>query len=354
LGAEPLLSRFSAAFRWDAGAAVAGLAVALGAAAALALGFGAALAPPGVRELLLGSALILPGLLLQDAWRYVFFAEGQPRKAMLNDLVWLLSQAVVFSLLILSHRADALALYLGWGLTGGLAAVFGCWQARLLPRPQAAWGWISEQRDLSLRFLAESMALVGSGQLVVYGVGASAGMAALGALRSAQLIFGPVQMLFTATIAVAVPEGVRLVKSDPRKAPIVLVCLAVALSAACAGWGIAAIVLPDAWGLALLHDNWTAAQPVLPGLAVSMALAAVGVAALVLLRIRAAARQSLRARLLASVLHPIGGTVGAMVGGAPGAVVGLAVANGIMAALWSALASTELRGISATGHGTPT
>lgn len=345
LGAEPLLSRFSAAFRWEAGAAVTGLAVALGAAAAVALGLAAALAPAGVRELLVALALILPGLLLQDAWRYVFFAEGQPRRAMLNDLVWLLSQAVVFSLLVLSHRTDALALCLGWGATGGLAAIFGCLQARLLPRPRAAWRWIREQRDLAVRFLAESMALVGSGQLVVYGVGASAGLAALGALRSGQIVFGPVQMLLTATLAVAIPEGSRLVRSHPRAVPIAYACLVLSLVGACAAWGIVVVALPDPWGLALLRDNWTASQSVLPGLAVSMALAAVGVAALVLLRIRGAARQSSRARLLAAALHPIGATIGAAVGDARGAVVGLAVVNAILAVFWSTFASTELRSI---------
>ena len=34
------------------------------------------------------SGLTLPGLLLQDSWRFAFFALGRGSQAFLNDLVW--------------------------------------------------------------------------------------------------------------------------------------------------------------------------------------------------------------------------------------------------------------------------
>ena len=36
----------------------------------------------------LGLGIVLPALLLQDCWRYAFFAAGQGRRAFLNDAVW--------------------------------------------------------------------------------------------------------------------------------------------------------------------------------------------------------------------------------------------------------------------------
>ena len=46
-------------------------------------------AAPRLAFLALG--LILPGLLLQDSWRYSFFALGQGSKAFVNDTVWTLT-----------------------------------------------------------------------------------------------------------------------------------------------------------------------------------------------------------------------------------------------------------------------
>src|SRR5205823_1731271 len=36
----------------------------------------------------LGLGLVLPALLLQDSWRYAFFAAGAGHKAFVNDMVW--------------------------------------------------------------------------------------------------------------------------------------------------------------------------------------------------------------------------------------------------------------------------
>ena len=43
-------------------------------------------ARPGLAFLALG--LTLPGLLLQDSWRYSFFALGRGSQAFLNDTIW--------------------------------------------------------------------------------------------------------------------------------------------------------------------------------------------------------------------------------------------------------------------------
>ena len=36
----------------------------------------------------LAFALVQPGILIQDSWRFVFFADGRPEMAAANDVVW--------------------------------------------------------------------------------------------------------------------------------------------------------------------------------------------------------------------------------------------------------------------------
>ena len=48
----------------------------------------AALLGGTARLAFLALGLTLPGLLLQDSWRYSFFALGRGSQAFLNDMIW--------------------------------------------------------------------------------------------------------------------------------------------------------------------------------------------------------------------------------------------------------------------------
>ena len=54
-------------------------------------------------------------------------------------------------------------------------ACVGPLQARVIPRLPSAWEWVSQHRDLGLRYLAENTSNSGAGQLRIYGVGIIAG-----------------------------------------------------------------------------------------------------------------------------------------------------------------------------------
>jgi O-antigen/teichoic acid export membrane protein len=95
LSIEPLLVRFSGPelTRWRrATGGCTGTALLVGlAAGALALLAGALIGgTTGLAFVALG--LTLPGLLLQDSWRYCFFAVGRGRQAFVNDTIWALVQ----------------------------------------------------------------------------------------------------------------------------------------------------------------------------------------------------------------------------------------------------------------------
>ena len=71
-------------------------------------------------------AIVLPGLLLQDAWRFAFFAKGEGKKAFVNDCVW--GVALLPALYVAAHVHTVVAFVLAWGLSGAVAAAL-----RLVP-----------------------------------------------------------------------------------------------------------------------------------------------------------------------------------------------------------------------------
>ncbi len=114
---DPLVIRFSAAGRASqhaAARAAVSCAIAVGALTAIGcVGAGAAIGLGSD----LGAALaalgcVLPGLLLQDAFRYVCFCQGQPRGAARLDFVWTLAQAVVIAALVVTGRDTVVTLVL--------------------------------------------------------------------------------------------------------------------------------------------------------------------------------------------------------------------------------------------------
>ena len=82
---------------------------------------------------LAGLGLTLPMLMLQDSWRYCFFALGKGYHAFLNDLTW--AVFLVPSLIILrktGHTSVFLVVCV-WGASAGAAAIFGIFQTKVVP-----------------------------------------------------------------------------------------------------------------------------------------------------------------------------------------------------------------------------
>ena len=85
---------------------------------------------------LVALGVILPGLLVQDAWRQVFFAQGRPAAAALNDAAWAVLQVGAVALLLLPGHVDsAWPLILAWGGAALGAALLGTAQSSARPRP---------------------------------------------------------------------------------------------------------------------------------------------------------------------------------------------------------------------------
>lgn len=336
LSTDPLAVRYTAVRRSVWRAAVArssGTAVAVG----LLIG-GCCLAAGLLLDGSIGAAfgalgIVLPGLLLQDSWRFAFFASGQGGKALVSDLTWM--AALVPLLLLASRNPSVTRFVLAWGAAAAVAALVSGLQAWITPRLSQARSWFSEHRDLGTRYLVENVSISGAAQLRAYGVGAIAGLAAVGAVRGAELLMGPFLMVLSGVGLVAVPEAVRVLRRSVRALPVFCFLLGGAQAAAALAWGLTLmLIMPDAVGRQALGEVWDAASPLILPATLAVMSASFSTGATAGLRALGLARRSVRAQLFASAAYVTLGVAGAAMGGAVGSAWGVAVATFLASVVW--------------------
>jgi O-antigen/teichoic acid export membrane protein len=285
---------------------------------------------------------VLPALTLQDAWRFAFFAAGLGQRAFTNDMVWALAMVPA---MLLAHRDGSVVAYLlAWGLSAGVAALYGCVQTGMLPRLTGVTSWLREQRDLGTRYMLENVSNSGSTQLRMYGLGAIAGVAAVGSVRGAELLMGPFMAVLMGLCFVAVPEAARVLRADHRRLTSFCLVLGGAQAAGTLLWGVALLVLVnDAIGTLVLGQTWyTAAALILPA-TLSVANAGMINGAAAGLRALGDARRSLRSMLITSSAYVVFGLTGALLGGALGSAWGAASATFLGAIVWWTQLRVSLR-----------
>ena len=335
---DPLTVRFSGPpdTRWRG-------AVAASAGASLLVGTVGGLACIGLGTLLDGEArtafvcfgLVLPALTLQDSWRYAFFAAGKGSRTFVNDTVWTVLLVVA---LIVGHDAGASGLawaVLAFGATAAMAAVLGMLQAGLLPRPRAAGEWLRRNRDLGSRFLVENVTLGAGGQIRSVVVAGTGGLRAVGAIRGAEMLIGPIAALLMGVSQVAVPEAVRARRRGPRALRLLCLGLSGGLACVALAWGLTVLlVFPHGPGEALLGSVWPSAHALVLGVMVSATAGCLHVGPSAGLRALGRADKTMRSQLAVTSLFILLGGLGAALWSAQGAVWGTAVASILGAVIW--------------------
>ena len=259
-------------------------------------------------------------MLLQDSWRYAFFAIGRGGQAFLNDTVWTLSLLPALGLLRVTHHGTVFWFVLAWGAAAAVAACVGALQARTLPRLASAWTWVSHTRDLGPRYLAENAANSAAGQLRTYGVGIIAGLAAVGYLQAGLLLLGPFMVVLMGISLVTVPEAARVLRRSPRHLEPYCLVVAVGLAVMAMAWGAFLLVaLPHGLGYLLLGSLWKPAYALVIPFVLTIMGAGFQVGAAAGLHALGAARRSLRAMIITSAISLAFSLVGAFIGGAAGA-----------------------------------
>jgi hypothetical protein len=296
--------------------------------AVLAVAGGAA--PPGGQALAALGA-VLPVVLLQDAARYCFSVLGRPHHALAADGLRLAS--TVTALAVQPDGASPARLVVVWGL----AAVPSLMLAALLLRRTLA-GAGTELRPylgrghLGRRFAVEFAVGNGSSQLAVLGLGTLGSPLAVGALRGASALFGPLNVFFGAAQAFGPPLLNRL--GGGRAVVRATVLLGAALAAVGGVWGVVWWLLPDGWGRQVLGDTWPAVAKLLPATGAQYLLMGFGVSALLTLRVLSP-RDTLPVQVVFSLLSVGLMYAGFAWAGAVGAAWGLAAGSAVKAvAAW--------------------
>jgi len=251
----------------EGGQRLAGAAGALGTALLL----GAAIGTPVVlvayaglhNGALVALALCLPGLLLQDAVRYVSFGLKRPDIALASDGLWAVLATGGSIWLAVAQTPSVIGLVAVWAVSGFVAGVFGGVLLRTLPRLSSAGQWLHASRDLGWRFLLESFIARGQSQIVLYVCGGVIGLAAAGYLRLAQSIYNPIHVAVSAYRVVALVDfAAKAVRCESMRALVRRGT--VVLGALGALWTGVLVVVPNAAGSAVFGTAWFSVIPLLP------------------------------------------------------------------------------------------
>lgn len=310
--------------------------------ATLAIGSGVALSG-SLRAGFWILALFLPGLLMQDFWRFAFFAAGRPVRAAANDLVWAAVLAVAFAVLILNDMYEVGWFVAAWGAAATAAACVGVVQARVIPELNQARRWLSENRALLPSFAGEFVVMNGVSQSVVFGIGAVAGLGAAGAFRGATVVFGPVSVITMSAVAIAVPEGARLRARRPHLLHRAMVTMSALIASSALIWGLSVwLLLPDSLGSAMLGETWEGARAVLPAIMAYLVVVGIGAGAVTGLRVIERPWLSLRVRVFLAPATVGTALLGGWADGARGAVFAMVIPMGIAAVVWWILFRTAI------------
>jgi hypothetical protein len=288
-------------------------------------------AGPGGAFLALG--LVLPLVLVQDGLRYAFSTLRRPGLALAADTLRLV--CVVPALLLQPRHSAPGLLVAVWGVSAVPALLLGLrllWPhvrgIRADLRPYVRRGHLGQ------RFVVEFAVGNASSQLAVLGLGLFAAPLAVGALRGATTLFGPLNVLFNSVNAFGPPLLGRL--GGRRAVARAAAVLGLVLCAVGLAWGLVLHALPARTGHQLLGATWQSAAALLPASGAQYAVMGLGTCALVTLRVLSP-RATLSVQVvfsLVSVALMLGGYV--LSGSALGAAWGLAAGSALKAvAAWT-------------------
>lgn len=242
---------------------------ALGSSLLIGLGVGVVAVVGGIAvggavgECLIALGACLPGLLLQDTCRMAFFSSGRPRLAAAIDALWaVLLFPALAGVLALGITAIWVPIAL-WGAGATIAALVGLRLLEMLPRLRGAVRWTLNQRRLTGYLLAEFVLGQGVSQIGIISVAVFGSEAGVGALRAAQVLLGPLNIMGAAAFMFAIPEIARRPSMSQRQRALICTGVSGAMGLATALYCGVLLLVPDSLGEKLLGDTWAGAESVL-------------------------------------------------------------------------------------------
>lgn len=308
----------------------------------LAAGVGVILSGP-TGECLVALGACLPGLLLQDTCRMAFFSSGHPRRAAAIDALW---AAVLFPALagVLVAGVTAIWVPIGlWGATAGVAAVVGMIMLGTTPRWSGAARWTLHQRKLTGYLIAEFILGQGIAQVGIVMVAVFGNEAGVGALRAAQVLLGPLNILGAAAFMFAIPEISRRPSMTQRRRGLICAAVSGAMAGVTAVYCGILLLIPDNLGQQLLGDTWAGAQSVLLPMCLLSLGAAIATGPAATLYGMGLARVTFWINILKAPVLVIFMSIGVTQWGAVGAAWAIATAEAVVLPLWFIRVRSALR-----------
>ena len=201
-------------------------------------------------------ALCIPIITIQDAIRFGALSRGKPAAACLNDAAWL--GALIVTLMVL-RRTDTASLRLAVLAANGsafLGIVVALRRFTTLFNWPAFRKWIASFAHLSIRLMAEfPFALASTVIPLILLTAWNANLDQAGALRGAQVMMGPLAVLFAASTAYAQPVMTERHRRGGNVMPIARSQSAVNTAASFA-WIAIVAVIPARVGVRVFGATW--------------------------------------------------------------------------------------------------
>jgi O-antigen/teichoic acid export membrane protein len=211
-------------------------------------------------------------------------------------------------------------------------------QLRVWPDPIRVRSWLHEHRDISTYLLAEYLLGAGAFQGGISATGAliggNEGLAVIGALKAAQTVLGPLNMLGTALQTFALPQLAQREWLTGLQRWKVALATGGFMASAALTYSVVVLLLPHSVGEALFGESWDGARSVLLPMAIGATAGMLCQGCAIVIYSLGLARRTFR---IMSVEAPLVFTlmiVGALYDGAHGAAWGMCLDQVGMVPLW--------------------
>lgn len=270
-----------------------------------------------------------PAVLVQDLLRYAAIADGDPKRALWSDSIWLGITALALPAAGYLGSAGAAIMW----CAGAIVAALMLSRHDLLRIRHP--GWLSSEGRLLAPALVDAFLATCAPLIVAMVLAYQLSLADVAGYRGASSLFAPISLLLSAAPLVLLPEQRRLELSQAKRLALFQ---SFTTATAVVVWTALLLVAPRRLGIEVLGGSWDLARHVLPVISVEMAFFSLASGAEALLRLSRSWITMLRTRVvylavLFATLAPL-------------------VTHGVRVGLWALVVSASLRclllGISAS------
>ena len=276
--------------------------------------------------LLLAAGAIVPMTTLQDHCRFILIHERRSTAALAVDVVFFVAQAL--GLIIVAGSPDLADYLLPWLAAATISGLLGLWLCPVRVRLRDGIRWVRLTWPGGRAYLADFVTTNGVSQSAMYIVSIFGGAAAAGALRGAQILLAPLQLILRGGLVALGSEASLLARNGRHRGLFLLSCGYAAAGALGSAVVVAAMYLaPERVVVGLLGETADAAMAVLPFAGAASAGLCIAMGAGLALRSVGEIRKVVRVKLIFAPVSLVLVVLGSWWSGAAGSQAALAAAE---------------------------